>query len=115
MIEHKPAFGLPGNPVSAMVLFDLLVRPTLYALVGCAEPPERPTVRATLLRNVASLAGREDHVPVQLLQQDGRLCADPVFGKSNLIYTLVRADGIIKVPLDEGGLYAGNEVPVRLY
>ena len=115
MVKGKPAFGLPGNPVSAMVVFDLVIRPTIYALSGCAEPPELPTVQARLLRDVASIAGREDHVPVRLLRQDGDLCADPVFGKSNLIYTLVRADGIVKVPLDEGGLYAGENVSVRLF
>ena len=43
------------------------------------------------------------------------LQAEPVFGKSNLIYTLIRADGVVVVPLDQGGLYAGEEVPVQLY
>ena len=46
---------------------------------------------------------------------DGVLHAEPVFGKSNLIYTLIRADGVVVVPLDQGGLYAGAEVPVQLY
>ena len=115
LVDGKPAFGLPGNPVSAMVVFNLLVRPTIYLLGGCTEAPEPPTVRARLLRDVASLAGREDYVAVRLLHRNGRLCADPVFGKSNLIYTLVRSDGVVKVPLDEGGLYAGSDVPVRLY
>ena len=43
------------------------------------------------------------------------MLADPVFGKSNLISTLVEADGVVVVPLDDGGLYAGDEVFVRLY
>ena len=111
----KPAFGLPGNPVSAMIVFDLLVRPTLYHLCGCAQPPERPTVTARLAQNIASAPGREDYVPVRLVCQDGQRVAQPVFGKSNLIYTLVRADGLVQVPLDRGGLYAGEEVAVRLF
>ena len=115
VVDGKPAFGLPGNPVSAMVVFDLLVRPTIYLLGGCAEPPEPTTVRARLLRDIASQAGREDYVPIRLVPQNGELSAEPVFGKSNLIYTLVRAHGMVKVPLDEGGLYAGEEVLVRLY
>jgi len=115
MVDGTPAFGLPGNPVSAMVVFELLVRPTIYALGGCTKVPEPPTVQARLLRNVASTAGREDYVPVKLVRENGDLYAEPVFGKSNLIYTLVRADGIVKVPLDEGGLYADADVSVRLF
>ena len=115
MVEGKPAFGLPGNPVSAMVVFDLLVRPTIYLLSGCSNPPDAPTQRATLLRDISSVAGREDYMQVRLVNKNGTLCADPVFGKSSLIYTLVRADGVVRVPLDKGGLYAGEEVSVRLY
>ena len=115
MIGGKPAFGLPGNPVSAMVVFDLLVRPTLYWLSGCKRPPEPSTVTATLSRDVASVAGREDYVQVRLARSDGLVSAEPVFGKSNLIYTLIRADGTIKVPMDKGGLYAGEQVSVRLH
>ena len=115
LVADKPVFGLPGNPVSAMVVFDLLVRPTIYWLSGCAQPPEPPSVRVRLLRDIASLAGREDYVQVRLVHQNGDLCAEPVFGKSNLIYTLIKADGVVKVSLDEGGLYAGQEVSVRLY
>ena len=115
VVNGKPAFGLPGNPVSAMVVFDLLVRPTIYLLGGCTSPPERQTITARLLRDIASQTGREDYVPINLITHNGKLCAEPIFGKSNLIYTLVRAHGVVKVSLNEGGLYAGEEVLVRLY
>jgi molybdopterin molybdotransferase len=106
----KPVFGLPGNPVSCMVTFDLFVAPTLALLCGVQEPPRR-TVTARLARNIASATGREDYIQVRL--EDGQ--AIPVFGKSNLIYTLIRADGMLKVPLDIGGLTAGSEVEVVLF
>ena len=115
LLDGKPAFGLPGNPVSAAVVFDLLVRPTIYALMGSVPAPAPPTVVAELARDVPSQSGREDHVPVRLVYQNGTVRAEPVFGKSNLIYTLVKADGIVTVPLDSGGLYAGTTVVVRLY
>ena len=116
LVDGKPAFGLPGNPVSAMVVFDLLVRPTLYLLSGCDRPPDPATVTARLARDVASVAGREDHVQVRLGGvENGSPTAEPIFRESNLIYSLVRADGTIKVPADKSGLYAGEQVEVRLF
>ena len=115
LVDGKPAFGLPGNPVSAVVVFDLVVRPTVYALAGCFPAPRPPTVRARLSRDVASVAGREDYVQVRLTDEGDTLSAEPVFGKSNLIYTMVRASGVVRVPLDAGGLYAGDDVDVRVY
>ena len=115
LLNGRPAFGLPGNPVSAIVVFDMVVRPTIYALLGCTSPPEPRTMKARLRRDVPSVTGREDHVQVRLVSENGVLSAEPLFGKSNLIYTLVRAEGSVTVPLDKGGLYAGEEVDVRVY
>ena len=111
----KPVFGLPGNPVSCMVTYDLFVAPTLAHLSGAAAPP-RTTVTARLSRNIASATGREDYIQVRLERgRDGGWEAVPVFGKSNLIFTLIRADGMLKVPLDAGGLPAGAQVEVVLF
>lgn len=116
VVDGKPVFGLPGNPVSAMVVFDLVVRPVICHLSGCAEIPALPTTQAILARDIPSVAGREDYIPVRLERSnESEVNAVPVFGKSNLIYTLVRAGGIVKVPLDKSGLYAGEVVDVRLF
>ncbi|HRJ45326.1 MAG TPA: molybdopterin molybdotransferase MoeA, partial [Caldilineaceae bacterium] len=82
--DGKPIFGLPGNPVSAMVIFDLVVAPTIRALLGATEQPKQQ-VQAKLARNIASSAGREDYVQVRVEEREGELWAVPVFGKSNLI------------------------------
>lgn len=113
--RDKPVIGLPGNPVSAMVVFNLLVTPLLWRLQGLTHPPQPQIVKARLARNVASVAGREDRIQVRLEQREDGLWAEPVFGKSNLIFILVKADGMIKVPLDKTGLSAGEWVDVRLY
>ena len=115
LVNGIPAFGLPGNPVSAMVVFGILVRPVIHALMGLVEPKVTQGVHARLTKDIRSATGREDHVQVKLLESDDGLLADPVFGKSNLINTLVEADGVVVVPLDDGGLYADDEVFVRLY
>jgi molybdopterin molybdotransferase len=113
--DGKPVIGLPGNPVSAMVVARLLLIPLLEYLQGDRRPRTRPQVPATLSRNLASAPGREDYVPVRLVVRGGRTWAEPVLGKSNLIYTLIKADGEIVIPLDSNGIHAGEPVEVRLF
>ncbi|PIE81178.1 MAG: molybdopterin molybdenumtransferase MoeA [Chloroflexi bacterium] len=115
VVASKPVIGLPGNPVSAMVQYDMLGVPAIYRLQGLHTPPRRGLVWAKLTQNVASESGREDYVPARLVDSPEGLLATPVFGKSNLIYTLVHADGLLKVPLNKAGLLAGEPVEVRLF
>jgi len=112
--DGVPVFGLPGNPVSAMVIFDLVVAPTIRSMLG-ARPLAKPQVQARLDRNIASISGREDYVQVRLEEREGERWAVPVFGKSNLIYTLVHADGTVKIPLDSNGVRAGEWITVYLH
>jgi molybdopterin molybdotransferase len=112
--DGKPVFGLPGNPVSAMVIFDLFVTPTIRALLGTDVPPPQQ-LQARLARNVSSTTGREDYVQVRIEERAGEPWAVPVFGKSNLIYTLVHAEGAVKVPLDSNGIREGAWVTVFLH
>lgn len=113
MADGVPVFGLPGNPASALVVAELFVVPAIRALLG-AGMPARASVAARLARNVASTTGREDFVPVRLETRPDGLWAVPVFGKSNLIVTLLRAEGTLRVPQDENGLQAGAWVTVTL-
>ena len=110
--DGKPVFGLPGNPVSAMVIFDLFVAPAIHRLLGAA-PPKRSIRRARLARNIASTTGREDFVQVRIEERDGEPWAVPVLGKSNLIYTLIRSEGVLRVPLDSNGIAQGAWVAVE--
>jgi molybdopterin molybdotransferase len=115
MIGEKPVFGLPGNPVSCMVTFDLFVAPTLHRLAGRTDAEHRQSVAARLTRNVASAPGREDYFQVRLDRRADGVWAEPVFGKSNLIYTLVKADGMVRIDLDTSGLTEGQWVQVILF
>jgi molybdopterin molybdotransferase len=109
----KPVFGLPGNPVSCINIFQHFVTPTLQLMQGATpEPPS--TVQARLERNIPAGSGRTDYVRVRLEQRDGETWAIPVFGKSNLIFTLVRSDGVVEVPLNSNGIPAGAPVTVTL-
>jgi len=108
----KAVIGLPGNPVSALVIADLFLVPVIERLLGINRPRLRASLRARLKINLPSQAGREDWVPVRLTSEDGILEAEPVFGKSNLIFTLARADGLICIPANATGLSAGEVVDV---
>jgi molybdopterin molybdotransferase len=107
----KAVIGLPGNPVSALVIAGIFVVPVIQRLLGLAVHRPRASVQARLTVNLASQAGREDWTPVKLLP--GNL-AEPIFYKSNLIFTLARSDGFVVIPADATGLAAGELVEVFL-
>jgi len=113
----KPVIGLPGNPVSALVNGYLFVVPVIEKLLGVIPKP-KPTVQACLTVNLPSQAGREDWWPVKLLpNQTSEIAnynAEPIFGKSNLIFTLAAADGLLRIHPDATGLSAGETVDVML-
>lgn len=111
---NKPVVGLPGNPVSALVIARLFVLPVLDWLAGKNSSDIAASVSAKLAVNLASQAGREDWVTVSLKHTEAGWLAEPVFGKSNLIFTLVRAQGLLRIPADATGISAGDQVEVRL-
>lgn len=113
--DGKPVAGLPGNPISAIVASGLFVLPAVRKLLGISGPEWQPVVQARLTGKVASTAGREDYLPVQLQVTPEGVKAEPVFGRSNLIFTLVRADGLVRIPPDSTGLEVGAPVEVRLF
>ena len=113
--ENKPVIGLPGNPVSALLVARQLLPHLIARYTGQPRNPPR-SIRARLSGRVASVSGREDWVAVRLCQQDDGLpLAEPIFGKSNLIFTLIGAAGLLGVPLNTGGYDAGSEVDVILF
>ena len=116
-IKNKPLFGLPGHPVSAMIIMEVLVRPLVDRLLGNAAPYQSwgRTIQATLSRNLASTPGREDFIRVHLRSEGEILWADPVLGKSGLISTMVKAQGLLRLPLNSEGLEKGEPVEVLLF
>jgi molybdopterin molybdotransferase len=106
--DGKPVIGLPGNPVSALVIAILFVIPMVKKLSGITR--QFPLIRgkAKISVNLASVSGREDYWPVKIIQSEGEIIAEPIFYKSNLIFSLVRADGLAIVPADANGIAAGE-------
>ena len=113
-----PVLGLPGYPVSALVIFDLFAAPLIRALAGESTPAShtgRNTVRAVLDTNVSSQTGREDYVRVTLEERGETVYATPLPSKSGAIFTLVKADGMVRIDLNREGLEQGEEVEVLLF
>lgn len=114
--QNKAIWGLPGHVVSAMIVFLKIVKPFIARISGIDETSfTTRRVPARLSRNVASAQGRMDYVRVKLRQADGILFADPVLGKSGLIHTMVKADGLIEIGLNVEGLNPGEQVDVELF
>jgi molybdopterin molybdotransferase len=114
----KPIMGLPGYPVSALVIFERFGAPLIRKLGGEAvEVSEgiQKSIRAVLKTNVASQQGREDYIRVSLEKIEGRVYATPLPSKSGAIFTLVKADGMIRVDLNQEGIEQGEEVEVLLF
>jgi molybdopterin molybdotransferase len=126
--DGKAVIGLPGNPVSALVIAGLFVVPVIERLMGLKVPRPRPSVMARLIVNMPSQAGREDWIAVKLVlishspserveeqrKWNREWAAEPIFGKSNLIFSLAAADGLVRIPPDATGISAGEMVEVIL-
>lgn len=124
-----PIIGLPGHPVSAMVVYRQVVRPLLawtggedISLDGTRDDTDgrrrisaaRPEyyIEARLERNLHSSPGREEWVRVKLEKRGDQWAAVPLLGGSAMISTLVKADGLVCIPLYSNGIAAGETVKV---
>jgi molybdopterin molybdotransferase len=116
-IGNKAVFGLPGHAASAMVIAEIFLNPFLSRLSGDINAFEDSHfyIEAELSRNIESASGRDDYIRIRLEKRDGRLFAEPIFGKSGLISTLVEAHGLLKIDRNTEGLYKGQAVKVMLF
>ncbi|MCL4426238.1 MAG: molybdopterin biosynthesis protein [Firmicutes bacterium] len=112
--QGKPVFGIPGYPVSVYVTCQLFLRPVLALWQGVA-PEEPPRLKAYLSRRVTSPLGEEEFIRVKLGQVGQRVVATPLPRGAGVIMSLVRADGIFRVPRLSEGVAEGQEVTVELF
>ena len=108
------AFGLPGNPVSAMVTFQLFARPALAALQGAA--PEAPRAQARLEEPIRRNPQREQAIRVRLLQSETARSPRPTTGAqgSHVLTSMLGADALAFIAPGEGEAAAGERVEVEL-
>ncbi|MBW1984530.1 MAG: molybdopterin molybdotransferase MoeA [Deltaproteobacteria bacterium] len=114
-VQKKAFWGMPGHVTSAMVVFETIVRPFIDHLRGnLAENKSSYVTPARLSRNVASANGRTDFIRVKLVEKEDGIWAEPILGKSGLINSMVKADGLVEIGINIEGLNKGDEVKVTL-
>ena len=111
-IDGKPIFGLPGNPVSSLVVFELFVRPALLKMAGHSDLL-RPTFKAVLEADVTNKDGRVNFMRAILTEQDGKYTAKTTGPQgSGILHSLVLANGLITIP-SGASLRAGDTVDAQ--
>jgi len=114
-IEGKPYFGLPGNPVSVFVSFEVFIRPALLRMMGRRELG-RPEVRARLEGDVSGPREKMQFARVHVDRTTSGWIARPTGGRgSNLIATVARANGLAVIPPGQADAPSGSEVRVVLF
>lgn len=113
IVEGKPVIGVPGYPVSAALTCDLFVRPILENKAGI-KVQEHPKTTAAISRKVMSPLGAEEFMRVKLGVVGNKMVATPMSRGAGVIMSLIRADGIVRVPRLSEGYNAGDQVEVQL-
>lgn len=109
MVQGTPVLGVPGYPVSAWVVCREFLRPLLYRLCGLTEPP-RLELPAVMGRATPSRVGTEEHLRVKAGRVGDRLVVVPLARGASLLNSVVRADGIVRIPAAVEGIAAGETV-----
>ncbi len=113
VVQDKPVIGIPGYPVSAVIACELFAQPIIESKLGRPADPE-PTAIAAMTRRIHSPMGEDEFLRVRLGQVGDKLVAAPLQRGAGVITSLVRADGIARVPRNSEGVEAGGDVSARL-
>lgn len=107
-VGDKPVIGLPGNPVSALVMLETLGKPILLRMLD--RRPNDVAIRAVLSQTIDVSTTLEHRIPVALHREDGIVSARPLFGTSAMMHILAFADALVTVPLGVGRIDGGTSV-----
>ena len=115
-LDGKPVMILSGNPVAAIIGFEVFARPLICKMLGMKKEEPRPTVKAVMTRKVATALGRKTFVRVRVTQKNGEFFAEPVSARgSGAISTMTRGNGFVIVPENREGVTEGEVMLVCLF
>ncbi len=112
-IFGKPAFGMPGFPVSSFIVGHLFLKETVYKMRG-VRPPKPKTINAVVKRPITSSIGVTEFVRVKLGTVNGEKIAVPLKKGAGVLSSVSNADGILKIDFDSEGIEAGSRAKVEL-
>jgi molybdopterin molybdotransferase len=116
MLEGKPVLILSGNPVAAVIGFEVFGRPLICKLLGMTQTEHRPIVKAVLIRRITSVLGRKTYVRVRVTLKNGDLFAEPISAKgSGSISTMTQSNGYLIVPENREGISENETVFVQMF
>jgi molybdopterin molybdotransferase len=116
VVKDKPIIVLPGNPVAAMLGFEVFGRPVVSMMLGLKRAELRPMLKARMTRRISTTLGRKNLVRVHVLRKDDDFFAEPISARgSSLISTMTRANGYVVVPENVEGLEEGDIVSVHMF
>ena len=112
----KPILILPGNPVAAIIGFEVFARPLICRFLGMKRVEPRLSVQAKMTRGITTSLGRRNFVRVRVFRQNGELLAEPISARgSSMISTMTKANGYVIVPENREGLEEKESVSVQLF
>ncbi|MGE5704132.1 MAG: substrate-binding domain-containing protein, partial [Clostridia bacterium] len=114
IVEGKPVIGLPGYPVSAYLNMEWFARPLIHHYFGLMEP-QRQKVQAIIGRRIVSVMGAEDFIRVTIGCIDGQYIANPLTRAAGVTMSMVRADGLLRIPPGHLGYEQGETAEIELY
>jgi molybdenum cofactor synthesis domain-containing protein len=116
VINGKPVIILAGNPVAAMIGFEVFARSLISRLLGLRQEEHRPVIKAKIARRIGTMLGRKTFVRVSVFKRDEEFFAEPISARgSGMISTMTRANGYVIVPENREGLEEGETVSVHLF
>lgn len=115
IVRGRPVIGLPGHPVSAMITCRLFVKAILDRFLGRGQKDFSVKLSAHITRSLASSGGRTHYIGVKLKSEEDKLMALPIMGKSSMISTMIKADGLAIIPQEKEGVEKGEKVEVYLF
>ena len=114
--DGKPIIILSGNPVAAMIGFEVFARPLICRMLGLEKEERRLVVKAKTTKRVSTVLGRKTFVRVHVSQHNGEFFAEPISARgSGIISTMTKANGYVVVPENREGLEKGETISVYLF
>jgi molybdopterin molybdotransferase len=116
VVDGKPVIILSGNPVAAMIGFEVFARPLISRMLGLKQEEHRLIIEAKITRRISTMLGRKTFVRVCVFKHDGEFSAEPISARgSGMISTMTKANGYVIVPENREGLDEGEAVSVHLF